>query len=149
MACLAAGAAQAQTHPAQASAPLSLAQVMAASRDNGLVALARSTVDAARADILAADHAPLPLLSAKLASIDLQNGIGAGNLLRDKRIDKSIGLTGPGSAAANGPCARWPPSAAPRPPPPISMTSGCNSSWPRWGGFSICWRPSNASPSWP
>ena len=92
MACLAAGAAQAQTHPAQASAPLSLAQVMAASRDNGLVALARSTVDAARADILAADHAPLPLLSAKLASIDLQNGIGAGNLLRDKRIDKSIGL---------------------------------------------------------
>ena len=87
LACLAAGAGQAQT-----SAPLSLAQVLAAARDNGLVALARSNVDAARADILAADHAPLPLLSAKAAAIDLQNGIGAGNLLRDKRIDKSIGL---------------------------------------------------------
>ena len=66
--------------------------MLAAARDNGLVALARSNVDAARADILAADHAPLPLLSAKAAAIDLQNGIGAGNLLRDKRIDKSIGL---------------------------------------------------------
>lgn len=87
LACLAAGAGQAQT-----PAPLSLAQVLAAARDNGLVALARSNVDAARADILAADHAPLPLLSAKAAAIDLQNGIGAGNLLRDKRIDKSIGL---------------------------------------------------------
>lgn len=87
LACMAAGAGQAQT-----SAPLSLAQVLAAARDNGLVVLARSMVDAARADILAADHAPLPLLSAKVAAIDLQNGIGAGNLLRDKRIDKSIGL---------------------------------------------------------
>ena len=87
LACVAAGAGHAQT-----SAPLGLAQVLAAARDNGLVAQARSSVDAARADILAADHAPLPLLSAKAAAIDLQNGIGAGNLLRDKRIDKSIGL---------------------------------------------------------
>ena len=91
LACLAAGAGQAQPS-APISAPLSLAQVLAAARDNGPVALARSGVDAARADILAADHAPLPLLTAKLAAIDLQNGIGAGNLLRDKRIDKSLGL---------------------------------------------------------
>ena len=87
---LAAGLAQAAAP--EPSAPLTLAQVLAAARDNLSVALARASVDAARADILAADHAPLPLLSAKTAAIDLQNGIGGGNLLRDKRIDKSIGL---------------------------------------------------------
>ena len=87
---LAAGLAQAAA-PAP-PAPLTLAQVLAAARNNLSVALARASVDAARADILAADHAPLPLLSAKTAAIDLQNGIGGGNLLRDKRIDKSIGL---------------------------------------------------------
>ena len=87
---LAAGLAQAAAP--EPSAPLTLAQVLAAARNNLSVALARASVDAARADILAADHAPLPLLSAKTAAIDLQNGIGGGNLLRDKRIDKSIGL---------------------------------------------------------
>ena len=87
---LAAGLAQAAAP--EPAAPLTLAQVLAAARNNLSVALARASVDAARADILAADHAPLPLLSAKTAAIDLQNGIGGGNLLRDKRIDKSIGL---------------------------------------------------------
>ncbi len=87
---LAAGLAQAAAP--EPAAPLTLAQVLAAARNNLSVALARASVDAARADILAADHVPLPLLSAKTAAIDLQNGIGGGNLLRDKRIDKSIGL---------------------------------------------------------
>ena len=74
------------------SAPLTLEQVMQAARGNLDVAIARRTVEAARADVTSADHAPAPVLTAKTASIDLQNGIGGGNVLRDKRIDKSIGI---------------------------------------------------------
>ncbi len=74
------------------AAPISLAQALRAARNNVDVALARSAAAAARADVLAADHAPFPTLSAKLGSIDLQNGIGAGNVLGDKRIDKGIGV---------------------------------------------------------
>ncbi len=81
-----AGAAQ-----AQAPAPVTLPQALAAARDNVEVAIARSGLAAARADILAANHAPAPVLSAKAASIDLDNGIGPGWLGR-KRIDKSIGI---------------------------------------------------------
>ena len=77
----------------QVSQPtLSLPQALQAAQDNLDVSLARRAVDAARGDILAADRAPTPTLSAKAASIDLQNGIGGGNLIKDKRIDKSVGL---------------------------------------------------------
>ena len=71
---------------------LSLAQALRSAQDNLDVSLARRAVDAARGDVIAADRAPTPTLSAKAASIDLQNGIGGGNLIRDKRIDKAIGL---------------------------------------------------------
>ena len=71
---------------------LSLAQALQSAQDNLDVSLARRAVDAARGDVIAADRAPTPTLSAKAASIDLQNGIGSGNLIRDKRIDKAIGL---------------------------------------------------------
>ena len=71
---------------------LSLAQALQSAQDNLDVSLARRAVDAARGDVIAADRAPTPTLSAKAASIDLQNGIGGGNLIRDKRIDKAIGL---------------------------------------------------------
>ena len=54
--------------------------------------IARHALAAAQADVAAADHPQVPVLSAKAASIDLQNGIGGGNLLRDKRIDKSVGV---------------------------------------------------------
>lgn len=77
--------------PTQASA-LTLAQALRAARNNVDVALARSAAVAAQVDVLAADHAPFPTLSAKLSSIDLQNGIGEGSLLGDKRIDKGIGV---------------------------------------------------------
>lgn len=80
---------------AQATPPaptLTLVQALTAARDNSDVALARHALAAARADILAADHAPAPVLSAKAASIDLQNGVGAGNVLTRKRIDKAIGI---------------------------------------------------------
>ena len=85
--------------PAWAQAPtpatpttLTLGQALQAARGNLDVALARGAVAAASADVAAADHAPLPVLSGKLASMDLQNGIGGGNLWSRKRIDKSIGL---------------------------------------------------------
>ena len=75
-----------------AAAPWTLAQVLKAAQDNLDVAASRSAAEAAKADVLAADHAPAPLLSAKLSSIDLQNGIGDGNILTERRIDKGIGI---------------------------------------------------------
>ncbi len=93
-----AGPLHAQTAPvapaatAAAPAPLALADALAAARDNLDARIATGALAAARADIAAADHAPLPQLSAKLSQIDLQNGIGPGNWLRDKRIDKGVGL---------------------------------------------------------
>jgi cobalt-zinc-cadmium efflux system outer membrane protein len=72
--------------------PLTLPQALIAARDNVEVAIARSGLAAARADIQAANHAPLPVLSGKLSSIDLQNGVGPGSLLGGKRVDKGIGI---------------------------------------------------------
>lgn len=76
-----------------ATAPVvSLAQVLEAAGNNLDVSLAGRALAAASGDVAAADHAPTPILSAKAASIDLKNGIGGGNVLSQKRIDKSIGL---------------------------------------------------------
>ena len=80
--------AQAQTQPAA----VSLAQALQAARNHLDVSLAKSAFDAARADVLSADRAPTPVLTAKTASIDLQKGVGPGSALNDKRVDKSIGL---------------------------------------------------------
>ena len=71
---------------------LTIEQVLQAAGLNLDVAVARRDYEAAQADIVAADHAPLPVLSAKAGSIDLQNGVGAGPLFQQKRIDKSVGL---------------------------------------------------------
>ena len=71
---------------------LSLAQVLDAARNNFDIAQARGAVAAARADIVAADRPPFPILSVKLSSIDLQNGVGAGDWLRAKRVDKGVGI---------------------------------------------------------
>ena len=71
---------------------LSLADALAAAASNLDVTLATRGLAAAQADIAAADHAPLPQLSAKLSQIDLQNGIGGGNPLTQRRIDKGVGL---------------------------------------------------------
>ncbi len=71
---------------------ISLSQALQAAQNNLDVSLARRALAGAQGDITAADRAPTPVLSAKTASIDLQNGIGGGNLIRDKRIDKAIGL---------------------------------------------------------
>lgn len=77
--------------PATAHA-VSLTQVLEAAGANLEVSLARRVLAAAQGDVAAADHAPAPVLTAKAASIDLQNGIGGGHVLSQKRIDKAIGL---------------------------------------------------------
>jgi cobalt-zinc-cadmium efflux system outer membrane protein len=90
---LACGSVWAQA-PASPTPPVTvtLQQALTAARDNADVRIATRALEASRADVLAADHAPLPVLSAKASSIDLQNGIGGGNVLTRKRIDKGIGL---------------------------------------------------------
>ena len=71
---------------------LSIDQVLQAAGQNLDVAAVRRNYEAAQADILAADHAPLPVLSAKAGSMDLNHGLGAGSLWQQKRIDKGVGL---------------------------------------------------------
>jgi outer membrane protein, heavy metal efflux system len=82
--------------PAQAQAPaseaVSLNQALSAARNNLDVALARNALAAARADVQSADRAPFPVLTAKLGQMDLQNGIGDGNFMTEKRVDKSLGM---------------------------------------------------------
>ena len=72
--------------------PLSLQQTLEAASANWEVALSKRNLQAAQADVIAANRAPLPVLTAKTAQIDLQHGIGSGGLWRDKRVDKSIGM---------------------------------------------------------
>lgn len=84
--------AQAQVAQAPASDAVSLAQALQAARDNLDVALGRHALAGAQADIASANRAPFPVLTAKLSQMDLQNGIGDGNFMTEKRVDKSIGL---------------------------------------------------------
>ncbi len=56
------------------------------------VASAQTEVDAALGGRVAADRAPLPVISTSVASIDLQNGLGAGTLAGAKRIDTGVGV---------------------------------------------------------
>ena len=74
------------------SLKVNLDQVFAWARDNLEVQLAQKGLIAAQADIVAADHAPAPQLSAKLSQMDLQHGLGAGSFWSAKRIDKGVGL---------------------------------------------------------
>ncbi len=69
-----------------------LTDVLNAAKSNLDVSIARSQTQTAQGDLLAADHAPVPVLSSKASQMDLQNGLGSGSIFNDKRIDKSIGL---------------------------------------------------------
>lgn len=71
---------------------LSLPQALEAAKNNIDVSMARRALAGAQGDVVAADHSPIPVLSTKISSIDLQNGIGGGNVLTQKRLDKSVGL---------------------------------------------------------
>jgi len=72
--------------------PIVLSDVLALSRINHDVAMAQSMVKAAMGDVVAADRSPFPVLTSKASSMDLQNGLGSGSLIYDKRIDKSFGI---------------------------------------------------------
>jgi outer membrane protein, heavy metal efflux system len=72
--------------------PITLPEALAAASKNIDAQIATLQLTGARADVLAANHAPLPTLSTSVSQIDLQNGIGAGSILGDKRIDKNIGI---------------------------------------------------------
>jgi len=74
-----------------AAAPLSLAEVLGAAARNPDVRLAEQALAASRADILAADHAPLPVLSGKTSSND-QPTLNGGTLGSVRRIDRQLGL---------------------------------------------------------
>lgn len=84
--------AQSASTPDTAAIPLNVEQVLHAARQSPDVMAALRTTTAARADVLAADRAPAPTLSAGAASIDLRNGNGAGSFWTQKRLDKSLGL---------------------------------------------------------
>lgn len=75
-----------------AQMPLDLGQALVAARSNLEVNISQRNLDAARADVVSADRSPFPVLSASTSSIDLQHGVGGGNVWRDKRIDKGVGL---------------------------------------------------------
>ncbi|MDD0811085.1 TolC family protein [Curvibacter sp. RS43] len=72
--------------------PWRLGQVLQSARNNLDVRLARDVAAAAKADVQSADHAPLPVLTAKASQMDLQNGLGGGSWVNRKRVDKSLGL---------------------------------------------------------
>ena len=74
------------------SKPPTLRDVLNAVNNSAEVRLAKQAQVGAEADVLTADHAPLPVLSAKLSQIDFQNGLGAGDWLGRKRVDKGVGL---------------------------------------------------------
>lgn len=92
LALLAGGVLPATAQTASPATALTLPQVLQAARDNVDVSLARRALAGAAADVVSADRSPVPVLSAKTASIDLDNGVGTGNALRHKRIDKGVGL---------------------------------------------------------
>lgn len=89
---LAASAQTPATPPTPSPVTVSLQQALQAARGNLDVALARRNVAGARADVLSADRAPFPTLSASVSQIDLQNGNGGGNPWTEQTVDKSVGL---------------------------------------------------------
>jgi cobalt-zinc-cadmium efflux system outer membrane protein len=86
--------AQEKLAPNTAQRAINLALVLQSAAQNLGVQQAQRSLDASRADVLSANHAPLPNLTLKAASIDLQNGLGAssGNPVNDWRVDKSVGI---------------------------------------------------------
>jgi len=80
---------------ANAATPgITLALVLQSAARNLGVQQAQRSLEASRADVLSANHAPLPNLTLRAASIDLQNGVGNSSAsgLNDWRVDKSVGI---------------------------------------------------------
>ncbi len=77
---------------AHAQVAITLPEALLAATKNIDAQIAKLQLEGARADMVAANRAPLPTLSTSVSQIDLQNGIGGGTSLGEKRIDKSIGI---------------------------------------------------------
>jgi outer membrane protein, heavy metal efflux system len=77
---------------AQTPKEITLPETLAAAVQNIDAQIAKQLLAAARADVTAANRAPLPTLSTGISQIDLQNGVGAGSWLNNKRVDKNIGF---------------------------------------------------------
>jgi len=83
---------------AQEPTKLTLPQVLEAARQNPNVAYTRQASEAARADVLAADHAPIPVFSLKAGSMYLDGGTKDGTenvgdaTYREKNIDTGVGI---------------------------------------------------------
>lgn len=71
---------------------LGLNQVLQAAREHPDVLAASRQVNAARADVLAADRAPAPTLSSSLSTVDLRHTPQSGSAMNPGRLDKSVGL---------------------------------------------------------
>jgi len=76
----------------QQATPLKLSVVLDWVKRLPDVGVALQQWESAKANIQIADHAPLPVASIKAGSIDLQNGIGNGTILGQKRVDKALGV---------------------------------------------------------
>ena len=84
-------------HAQTTTQTLGLAQVLEAARNNFDVSLSRQSLEAAKSDVLAADRAPFPVLTAKTSQMYLDNGVngnqGVGpGPFGQKNIDKSGGI---------------------------------------------------------
>jgi cobalt-zinc-cadmium efflux system outer membrane protein len=77
---------------AQTPKLITLPEALAAATQNIDAQISKQLLNAARADVTAANRGPLPVLSTGVSQIDLQRGVGAGSWLQEKRIDKNIGL---------------------------------------------------------
>lgn len=77
---------------ARAQIAITLPEALLAATKNIDARIAKLQLEGARADIVAANRAPLPTLSTSVSQIDLQNGIGGGSSFGEKRIDKNIGI---------------------------------------------------------
>lgn len=75
-----------------AQVAITLPEALLAATKNIDAQIAKLQLEGARADIVSANRAPLPTLSTSMSQIDLQNGIGGGASLGEKRIDKNIGI---------------------------------------------------------
>lgn len=84
--------AMSQTQAPGSLRTLDLPAVLQAARSNLEVSLAQRLQEAAQSDLRAADRAPTPVLSARASSIALDHGMGGGNLLTRKPIEKNLGL---------------------------------------------------------
>lgn len=77
---------------AQALRLIGLHESLEAAPKHERVLAALRIAEAADAEIRIADRSPAPMLSASLASIDLEHGLGSGPLFNGKSIDKGLGF---------------------------------------------------------